>query len=89
MKNVLTQLADAVRGGVKAAVNRVADDIADDAWQEGYSTAMDEADEVVEDKDAFIAKQSGTIQDLMKVLDEHELWGKIPDELRNDLADYV
>jgi len=89
MRAVIERLVEAARDGVKAAVNRIATDIADDAWQEGYSQAMDEADEVVEDKDAFIAKQSGLIQDLMKVLDERELWDKIPDELRNDLADYV
>lgn len=86
---MIGQLADAARSGVRSAVNRIATEVADEAWQEGYSNAMDEADEVVEGKDAFIAKQSGTIQELMKVLDEHELWGKIPDELRNDLADYV
>jgi hypothetical protein len=61
----------------------------DNAWSEGYRYDDDEVEDFIAGKDAFIEKQSGIILDLMKVLDEHQLWHEISDELRYDLANYV
>ena len=57
-------------------------------WQEGYSEAMDEADEVVEAKDAFIAEQSALIVQLMDLVYDH-CHEYVDDRLANRLADYV
>lgn len=61
----------------------------DEAWQDGYRTASEEADETVEAKDDFIARQGEIIVQLMDVLSRAEAWEHVPSDLFEELRNYA
>lgn len=61
----------------------------DAAWQEGHDEAAREADEVVLRKDAFIFEQAAIIVRLMAVIDLHDAWGSVDDDLAEQLRSYA
>jgi hypothetical protein len=61
----------------------------EEAWQSGYQHASNEADEAIEEKDAFIAKQGSIIVEMMGVIERAGDWYLVPDDLREKLRDYV
>lgn len=59
------------------------------AWQEGYRYKDNEVDEFIAGKDDFISKQELIIVRLMDVITEANAWHHVPDDLREELRDYV
>lgn len=62
---------------------------ADEAWQDGFRTASDEADETIADKDDFISEQSEIITELMRVVERAHAWPFVSEILLEKLRGYV
>lgn len=63
--------------------------IADRAWQDGYDTAMAEAEDSDMQKDVFISEQELIVLRCMDVFDKAGIWDAVPSDLRERLRDYV
>lgn len=59
----------------------------DETWQDGYDTASMEADEAIEAKDNFIARQESIIVELLK--GDSIDWHRVSDDLRERLCLYA
>lgn len=61
----------------------------DEAWLEGHREADEAWEEHLADKDAFIAEQAGLLQQVAELPEDVIDWMRVPEPLRNRLADYL